>query len=461
MLSVVFVAAVTLLAATVVVCLLSVRAFFQDIEFAESTDDFLHGINDTLSLVKDAEMAHRGYLLTGDAQFLDPYRSAVRSLEDDLPKLAQQATRISPDYRDQSDRYVKLVREHLSVLAVSVEARRGGEGVGPATLRRNAELMDQVRSAAANLISAEQRRLGARSQQALDHLRLTYASFAAAAVLDLILLVVLWWTGQQERHARAESERVNHLKDEFLATLSHELRTPIHAVLGWVNLMTNEQFVDLQEIRRGLKIIEKNAEAQAELVDELLDLSRIIAGRLRLELEPLDLATVVRSATDTVQIAANQKAVRITPSLAPNTGPVLGDPARMQQVVWNLLSNAIKFTPQGGRVDVTLRGLDSHVELTVSDNGIGIRKELLPHVFERFRQGDSSLTRKHGGLGIGLALVKSLVEMHGGSIEAHSPGEGQGATFVVRLPVKSASTAPLAHLAPLRETRAQSSPRPG
>ena len=444
-----FIAASIVLVADVLVCLLSVHRFFQDIEFAERSDIFLDEVNHTLALIKDAETGQRGYLLTGDERFLEPYRAAMSGLDEQLAKLMQQTTGIFRNSRDQVARYEQLVRGNLGSLASVIEARRQGHPPALDTLYQSKQLTDEVRAQASRLIATERAGLSARNEEALDNLHWTYGSFAGAAVLNLVLLAVLWWTVQCERSARTEAERANRLKDEFLATLSHELRTPIHAVLGWTAVLSNERFDDLQEIRRGLRVIEQNAEAQAQLVEELLDLSRIIAGRLHLECQPVDFAAVIQAAIATVQVTAEKKGVRLTAELPSTDGAVWGDPARLQQVVWNLLINAIKFTPAGGEVAVALRKADHLVELTVRDNGIGIRPEMLPHLFERFRQGDSSLTRRYGGLGIGLALVKSLVGMQGGSIQAYSRGEGHGATFTVRLPLADSATPSVPQFTPL------------
>jgi signal transduction histidine kinase len=445
-----FIAASIVLVADVLVCLLSVHRFFQDIEFAERSDAFLEQVNNTLALAKDAEAGQRGYLLTGDEQFLEPYRVAMHSLDEQLVRLIQQTqtTGIFGDFRDQVARYEQLVRENLRSLATVIEARREGRLSGLDTFYQGKQLMDEVRAQAARLIAADRAGLAARNEEALGNLHWTYGSFAGAAVLNLLLLGVLWWTVQCERAARTEAERANRLKDEFLATLSHELRTPIHAVLGWTAVLSDERFNDLKEIRRGLKVIEQNAEAQAQLVEELLDLSRIVAGQLRLECQPVDMVPVIQAAMATVQVAAQQKGVRLKAALASEVSSVRGDPARLQQVVWNLLTNAIKFTPAGGEVEVVLQETGGRIELAVRDNGIGIKPEVLPHLFQRFRQGDSSLTRRYGGLGIGLALVKSLVGMQGGSVEARSPGEGQGATFTVSLPLADSAPA-LSHLTTL------------
>lgn len=240
---------------------------------------------------------------------------------------------------------------------------------------------------------------------------------------------------EREKAARAEAERVSQIKDEFLATLSHELRTPMTAILGWANVLGSRGAVSADELRQGLQAIERNARAQAQLIDELLDMSRIINGKLRLDVQPVDLQAIVFDAAESVRPAADAKNIRLTTVLDPKAGPITGDPNRLQQILWNLLSNAIKFTPRDGRVHVYLRRVSSHVEISVVDSGQGISAEFLPQLFTRFTQADTSMARRHGGLGLGLALVKSLVDMHGGSIKASSPGIDHGSTFTVSLPL--------------------------
>ena len=238
----------------------------------------------------------------------------------------------------------------------------------------------------------------------------------------------------REQVARAEAEAANRAKDEFLATISHELRTPLNAILGWGRMMRNSK-LDEASFARGLDTIERNAKLQAQLIDDLLDVSRIISGKVRLTVMPVELSPVIEAAIDSIRPAADAKNIRLQVTLDTNTGLVSGDPDRLQQVVWNLLSNAVKFTEKGGRVQVRLERINSHVEVTVSDTGKGISPEFLPYVFDRFRQADSSITRLHGGLGLGLAIVRHLMELHGGSVQAQSLGEGQGATFSLQLPV--------------------------
>jgi signal transduction histidine kinase len=237
-----------------------------------------------------------------------------------------------------------------------------------------------------------------------------------------------------ERAALAESERASRLKDDFLATLSHELRTPLNAILGWAQLLRARPS-DLKQIGEGLETIERNARSQAQIIDDLLEMSRIISGKLRLDVQQIDLAAITESSIRTVRPAADAKAIRLQPILDPRAGPISGDPARIEQILWNLLSNAIKFTPKFGLVQVVLARVNSHIELTVSDSGIGISPDFLPFLFDRFRQADASTTRQHRGIGLGLSIVKSLVEMHGGTVTASSGGSGQGSTFVVKLPL--------------------------
>ena len=245
----------------------------------------------------------------------------------------------------------------------------------------------------------------------------------------------------REREARAEAEAANRGKDEFLATLSHELRTPLNAILGWTQVLSNARH-DPDTVDRALETITRNAKQQARLVKDLLDLSRILGGKLRLDFRPVDLVAVLTAALETIRLEANAKGVEIRTHFDPLVGTIGGDPERLQQIFWNLLTNAIKFTGHHGRVDLTLETVQSHAVVTVSDTGIGIRPDMLPVIFERFRQGDSSITRAHGGLGLGLAIVKQLTDLHGGTVTAASPGEGRGATFRVTLPISGRAPRP-------------------
>lgn len=233
--------------------------------------------------------------------------------------------------------------------------------------------------------------------------------------------------------ARVAADGANRAKDEFLSTLSHELRTPLNAVLGWAMLL-QQGHLSAQQAERALQSILRNVHAQMRLVEDLFDTARVVGGRFRLAVQPVDLLAIVEQALDAIRPAADAKAIRLQTVLASPGGPVSGDPDRLLQIMWNLLSNAVKFTPRRGRVQVQVQHVNSHVEIIVSDTGRGIRPDLLPYVFDRFRPGDSTV-RPSGGLGIGLALVRNLVELHGGTVFADSQGEGHGTTFVVKLPL--------------------------
>ena len=239
-----------------------------------------------------------------------------------------------------------------------------------------------------------------------------------------------------EKLARGEAERANRLKDEFLATISHELRNPLNAIMGWAHMMRLGNLTPANT-ERAVETIYRNAKSQAQLVADLLDVSRIISGKLRLDVRTVDLIYIVNAAIDSIRPAAEAKGIRLQTMLDSAAGPISGDADRLQQIVWNLLTNAVKFTPKGGTIEVKVQRVHSHVEIVVSDSGVGISKEFLPHVFDRFRQADASTTRIHGGLGLGLSIVHQLVDLHGGSVSVHSEGEGKGATFTIMLPIVS------------------------
>lgn len=241
-------------------------------------------------------------------------------------------------------------------------------------------------------------------------------------------------SAEEARSAAAEAEKQSRMKDEFLATLSHELRTPLQSILGWTQLLLFED-CDAAEVRLGIEVIDRNANAQTRIIEDLLDMSRILSGKVRLDVQRVDLAAVIEAAVETVRPAAQAREIRLQAILDPLAKPVSGDPNRLQQIFWNLLSNAIKFTPSGGKVQILLERVNSHLEVSVTDSGMGISADFLPYVFERFRQADSTSTRRHGGLGLGLAIVKHLTELHGGSVRAKSPGENKGTTFTVLLPL--------------------------
>jgi signal transduction histidine kinase/ActR/RegA family two-component response regulator len=240
----------------------------------------------------------------------------------------------------------------------------------------------------------------------------------------------------KEQVARAKAEEASRMKDEFLATVSHELRAPLNIICGWVGLLRDSDF-DQASMAKALTTIERNAKLQAQLIEDLLDISRIVSGKIHLDLHPSYLAPIIKAATEAMRPTAEAKEISLIASLGSADRPVLIDTDRIQQVIGNLLSNAVKFTPSGGRVEVRLEQSESEAMISVSDTGIGIRQDFLPHVFERFRQADGSSTRKHGGLGLGLAIVRRLVELHSGRVLVESPGEGLGSTFMVKMPLAS------------------------
>lgn len=236
--------------------------------------------------------------------------------------------------------------------------------------------------------------------------------------------------------AHEELKRADRLKADFLATLSHELRTPLTAILGWIQILKEQPTAE--ELEEGVAVIERNVRLQSQLIEDLLDISRIESGKVALDVQRMNLVAIVSAAMDTVRPTAESKAIKITSAFASVDGVVMGDKNRLQQIVWNLLTNAIKFTPRGGRIHLVIERVNSHVEISVTDSGQGIAPEFLQHVFDRFRQADSSTTRKHGGLGIGLSIARHLTELHGGSLAVRSPGLGLGATFTINLPLISA-----------------------
>ena len=285
------------------------------------------------------------------------------------------------------------------------------------------------------------------SDGSVSHLQVMVAPVASAGEESAVLLVLLDVTTRheaerqrdlvlsRERAARAEAEASSRAKDEFLSAVSHELRTPLSSIIGWTHMLRDGGDLPPEKRRHAIEVIHRNARAQAKLIEDLLDVSRIVSGKLRLSLTQMEPLEAIEMAIETVRPAAEAKGVRLQTILARDAGLILGDLDRLQQIAWNLLANAIKFTPRGGRVQVTLRRFESSIELAVADTGRGIAQEFLPHVFERFRQEDGAATRAQGGLGLGLAIARHLVELQGGTISVQSPGSGQGAVFTVRLPI--------------------------
>jgi signal transduction histidine kinase/CheY-like chemotaxis protein len=328
------------------------------------------------------------------------------------------------------------VRSYLAVSVIS----RSGEVIGGLFFGHPETGVFNERSERLVVAIAAQAAVG------IDNARLYDAARRAAKEREELL--------SRERSARAEAERMSELKDEFLANLSHELRTPLNAILGWAQMLRSDRRNDA-DLAKGLETIERNARVQTQLVEDLLDMSRILSGKVRLDVQAIEPIGFIEAALDTLRPAAAAKGIRLESLLDSTAGPISGDPNRMQQVMWNLLSNAIKFTARGGKVQVLLERVNSHIEINVADTGAGIRPEFLPFVFDRFRQADASTTRRHGGLGLGLSIVRHLVELHGGSVRAHSPGEGAGATFTVHLPLIVVHRSP--HAEPRQHPRSSAS----
>jgi len=331
-----------------------------------------------------------------------------------------------------------------SYLAVPVISRTG-EVLGGLFFGHTAENVFTERSeqlavgiAAQAAIAIDKARLFQGLQQELEARRKAEEALLASEARLKQVITEREQLLQSERYARSEAERLGHMKDEFLATLSHELRTPLNAIQGWATLLRQKEITP-EDRTRGLEAIDRNVRAQAQIVSDLLDMSRIISGKIHLEVQLISLHEVINNAIESVRASADAKKIRIRTLLDSSVGFVRGDPNRLQQILWNLLSNALKFTPVGGRVQVILERVNSHVELVVEDSGIGIAPEFLPYVFERFRQADAAMTRRHGGLGIGLSIVKTLVELHGGSVRVKSGGLNQGASFAIALPVSHVS----------------------
>ena len=240
----------------------------------------------------------------------------------------------------------------------------------------------------------------------------------------------------REQLAREDAERANRMKDEFLATVSHELRTPLNAIIGWLHMLKTGS-LDEALSKRALETIDRNAKAQAQLVDDILDVARVITGKLRFKLAQVDISTIIRAAVQSVELAANAKGIRVEATLDPTASCLTGDAGRLEQVIWNLLSNAIKFTPTGGKVEVHTYQIGTAIQIHVRDTGVGIKDEFLPFIFDRFSQADGTTTRRHGGLGLGLAIVRHFVELHGGTVHAASAGPGLGSTFTITLPTSA------------------------
>lgn len=414
-----------------------------------------------LAAYVDAETGERGFLLTGDAAYLKPYQTALATIERSDRRLNALLT-TAEDLQEVRGRIKTLGAERMAALDRALTAEREhGRDAALAMIRQGQgrELMDNIRTLAAQLdreleatitgllTTAERRLALSKAVTLITHLVI------AGALIGLFFLtrrhfgereklVVVERASRDrvevllasERSAHSEAAHANKLKDEFLAVVSHELRTPLNAIVGWTSLL-REGPENPQELREGLDTIDRNAHAQTRLIDDLLDVSRIIAGKVRLRISEVDVRTLAAGVLEGLRPAADARGVKTELRAGDEAVEVLGDPDRLQQVVWNLVSNAIKFTPRGGTVTLSVTRTGSAVALEVSDTGQGIRPDFLPRIFDRFAQQDASTSRAQSGLGLGLSITRHLVELHGGTITAHSPGEGQGATFRVEIPM--------------------------
>ncbi|MEQ1910786.1 MAG: ATP-binding protein [Vicinamibacterales bacterium] len=409
--------------------------------------------------VSEADAAVRSFLLTNDPDALAGYRSARENVTSRLDRIAS----VTSDGAGQRERAAKLqaaVAARMDRLGVMVEARHAGSLDRAIEEARAVPVTgpgDELRTLIADMEVAEGQPLAERRDEAgRAYQRAVTGRIISTIGSTALLLAIAGIAGfhartkakrevelveserrareaaVREQEARTEAEGANRQKDQFLAVLSHELRTPLNAVLGWTQILQTAGPSE-STIVRALASIRRNAETQQRLVEDLLDVSRIISGKLPFEKEPFNLRVAVSAAVESIRPAVGAKGLTLDSDLE-NTRPVMGDPGRIQQVAGNLLSNAVKFTQSGGHLSVRLLDREDSAFLEVSDDGVGLSPELLPHIFERFRQGDGSMTRAHGGLGLGLAIAKHIVDAHGGSITVESPGLNHGATFRVRLP---------------------------
>lgn len=450
--------------ALVVLVTVGVNAYLNLLNYRKSADEVEHtlkvqnALENVLSHLKDAETAQRGYLLTNDQKYLQPYENGRKKINPGLQSL-RKLTDDNPNQQRRLNTLEPLVAAKLGELekTIALQKKKGVDATSPRIeIGEGKLLMDEIRQVVGEMKTEEKRLLDQRSIATQDRAQKTTLVVILGNLFALGLVssatVALYRDGVRRQHVEEqlrvfnedlekrvsdrtqELETINRVKDEFLSVLSHELRTPLNAILGWAKLLRAGK-LDGARAEQGLEVIERNAKSQAQLIEDLLDISRIITGKLRLKVRPLSLVSVIEAALDTVRPAADARSIRIQTVLDSEAGPVSGDPDRLQQVVWNLLSNAIKFTPKGGRVQVRLERINSHIEIIVSDTGQGISPEFLPHIFDRFSQADGSTTRVHSGLGLGLAIARNIVELHGGTIHAESPGQGQGTTFIVNLPL--------------------------
>ncbi len=430
--------------------------------WVEHTQIVKNKLDDLLLQLTEAETDQRGYILTGDIRYLKLYQTSIKTVNPEIQAL-RKLTMDNPSQQRRLNQIEPLVLTKLAELQQTIDLRSQSFDAALQVIRtdKGRLLMNEIQQLVREMDDTENKLLKQRSSNAAAQAQDTTVIIILGSLLAAIVVASAIFTLNQDINKRIKVENqlqtlnselelrvinrteqleaASRAKDEFLSILSHELRTPLNAMLGWSRLLQAGNLSEAKKIQ-AIEVIERNAKSQAQLIDDLLDISRVIQGQLRLNVRSVQPLSFIEAAIDTVRPAAEARSIRLQAVLDPSAGPISGDPDRLQQVVWNLLSNAIKFTPKGGRVQIRLERINSHIEITVSDNGNGISAEFLPYVFDRFRQSDSTITRTYGGLGLGLAIVRQLVEMHGGNVLAASPGEGQGATFTVILPLKIVHT---------------------
>jgi signal transduction histidine kinase/CheY-like chemotaxis protein len=419
---------------------------------SRNSDSIIEELNEALGALKDAESGQRGYLLTGREAYLQPYDEGRARVAQHLGQLG--ILMVTDPVRGPRTRTLHAAfgakLNELDGTIAHYRSHGPRAALGMVMTNQGNDLMMDIRRLASEWTAQE------RQARAIHRASATTAGKRAAmmigvtsAIAALLLLVTLSQIARATRaerdaRARAEaacaaetearltSESANRIKDEFIATVSHELRTPLTAILGWSRILVNECQSEL--LQEGLRTIQSCASAQAKLIDDMLDVSRIMSGKMRLSIRTIDMAEIIRAGVDSVRPAAEAKGVELHLDVDDQLR-VSADPDRIQQIVWNLVSNAVKFTPRGGRIDVRLRRTDSQSVLSVEDSGEGIDPDFLPHVFDAFRQADASKARVHKGLGLGLSIVSNLVQAHGGTVTVRSGGKGRGATFSVALPI--------------------------
>jgi signal transduction histidine kinase len=432
----------------------AIRTLVNNEQWVGRTHVVLAQLEAILSTVKDAETGERGYIISGSEAYLAPYHQALSQIAGDVQNLRN----LTMDNPTQSARVPVLERkiaDRLEILKRGVELRRSGDMEGVNTMIATGagrRMMDDLRFFIDGMEAAENQLLAERTRESQRSQRNTIVTFVVANLIScgiLIATATMALNGirarrqaEEERsrllaeaqRARQTAEAASRAKDQFLAILSHELRTPLTSVYGWVQMMKRNNLDNATETK-ALEVIDRNIRLQTQLIDDLLNVSQIASGKLQIHHEKTDPRQVIQSAIEAAKPAADSKDIFLRFDSDPDLPLISADPARFQQIVWNLISNAVKFTPKGGEILVWAGAAGNDLQIVVRDSGQGISADFLPQVFERFTQADASSTRRHGGLGLGLALVKQLVELHGGTVEAESAGVGKGSKFTVHLPI--------------------------